>query len=127
MLIVCVVSIYFVINFYGKSLEAYRISQRATDVRREIVRLEADIRRLKAQVAYYQTDDYIELTARDKLNLVRPGDRPVIVLPVEPTPLASGDEEMPVARPPADARRTPRDPELGHLPGWVALIIAPRD
>lgn len=127
-LVVCVVSVYFVANFYEKSLQAYRISQRATEVHRDIDRLEADIQRLKAEIAYYQTDEYVEVMARNNLSLVKPGDRPVIVLPAEPTPAAEQAQGAEIRASPTAPATThlPRDPELGYIPSWVAVFFAPR-
>src|ERR671933_321249 len=73
MVVVCVVSAYFIVGFYGKSVESYRINLRAEQVQRQVAALEARKRQLQARVAYLATDGYVETAARDKLNLVKPG------------------------------------------------------
>ncbi len=114
--VVCVVSVYFVIGFYGKSLESYRISQRAEQVQREVRAIEARNRRLQERVAYLSTDGYVETAARDKLNLVKPGDRSLIVLPEKP------DVAWVEAPPPrSDGSRSLN--ELGHTADWLALFF----
>jgi cell division protein FtsB len=117
-LLLCVVSIYFIIGFYGKSLESYRINQRAAQIRQEIAELEAANEVLRARVALYATDAYVETTARDKLNLARPGDRTLIV--------RTQDEEVAgVEGPPPSGTGSGRS-EFGHLADWLALFAGPR-
>ncbi len=114
--VVCVVSVYFVIGFYGKSLESYRISQRAEQVQREVRAIEARNRRLQERVAYLSTDGYVETAARDKLNLVKPGDRSLIVLPEKP-------DVAWVEAPPPRSAGTRSLSELGHTADWLALFF----
>jgi len=116
MLVVCVVSAYFVVGFYGKSVESYRINQRAEAVRRQIAQLEAQNRRLLQQVADFSTDAYVETAARDKLNLAKPGDHSLVVVPAEDG--VATVEGPPPAAPPAR--------ELGHLDDWLALFFGDR-
>lgn len=119
LLIVCVVSIYFVISFYAKTVETYRIGERATQIQREIGRLEAANKTLHERVGYLATDAYLETTARDKLNLVRPGDRSLIAVPAQ--------EGVPrVDSPPALAEPARLASELGYLAEWLALFFGPR-
>jgi cell division protein DivIC len=118
-LVVCCVSIYFVIAFYGKSLDSYRLSQRANAVRRENARLEAQIKDLQERVAFYATESYLETTAREKLNLVKPGDRPIVILPAQ---IEVATVEGP---PPADEYRRPLA-ELGHAADWLFLFFGNR-
>src|SRR5437867_5824972 len=78
MVVVCVVTAYFVVGFYGKSVESFRINHRAEQVQRQVAALEARNRQLRERVAYLATDGYVETAARDKLNLVKPGDHSLI-------------------------------------------------
>jgi hypothetical protein len=116
MIVVCVVAVYFLIGFYGKSMDGVRINQRAEAVRRQITVLEAENRALMEQVAMLSTDAYVETAARDKLNLVKPGDRSLIVLPANPD-VAS------VEPPPAPGDTGRRPGELGYLEDWLALFF----
>jgi cell division protein FtsL len=120
MLVVCVVLIYFVIGFYGKSLDSYRMNQRVAAVRQEIAALEATNRDLQARVAYLNTEAYVEMTAREKLNLARPGDRSLVMIPARNGPIGPPG-------PPTGQRPAARVPEVGYLPEWVALFFGPRD
>jgi cell division protein FtsL len=114
--VVCVVSVYFVVGFYGKTLESYRIGQRAAQVQREVGALEARNRELQAQVAYLSTDAYVETAARDKLGLVKPGDQALIVLPEKP-------EVAWVEGPPATPESGRALAEFGHVADWLALFF----
>jgi cell division protein FtsL len=114
--VVCVVSVYFVVGFYGKTLESYRIGQRAEQVQRQVAALEARNRELQAQVAYLSTDSYVETAARDKLGLVKPGDQALIVLPEKP-------EVAWVEGPPATPDNGRALAEFGHVADWLALFF----
>lgn len=118
-LVICIVSIFFVANFYGKSMDSYRINQRATLARQENARLEAKIKQLQEDVAYLSTESYLETAAREKLNLVKPGDRPLVILPV-------GAEMATVAGPPPGAERPRPLAELGHAADWLVLFFGSR-
>lgn len=118
MMVVCLVSVYFIVGFYGKSLESYRINQREAQVRQEVARLEQKNGELRAQVAYLSTDAYVETAARDKLNLVRPGDHALVMVQ------AQAEQALVPAPPPADPSASLR--EFGHLAQWLALFFGSR-
>jgi cell division protein FtsB len=118
-LVICIVSIFFVANFYGKSMDSYRINQRAAQARRENARLEAEIKTLQATMAYLSTESYLETAAREKLNLVKAGDKPLVILPV-------GIEQATVAGPPPGADRARPLAELGRAADWHALFFGSR-
>jgi hypothetical protein len=113
MLVVCVVAVYFIVGFYGKSLDSYRINQRAVEVRKEIDQIEAQNRDIQARIAYLQSDGYVETAAREKLNLARPGDRSVVLLQNTPD----------VAGPPGPPPAAPAMVAFGHLGEWLDLFF----
>jgi hypothetical protein len=115
MLVVCVVAVYFIVGFYGKSLDSYRINQRAVEVRKEIDQIEAQNRDIQARIAYLQSDGYVETAAREKLNLARPGDRSVVLLQDTPD----------VAGPPGPPPAAPVMVAFGHLGEWLDLFFGP--
>jgi len=119
LLVVSVVSVYFVIGFYGKSLDSYRMNQREGEVRQQIAQLEAQNRELQDTVDYLQSDAYLETAARDRLNLARPGDRSVVV--IAPSKPALGPPG-----PPAPPRAAAGVPDAGHLGEWIDLFFGPR-
>ncbi len=128
MLIVCVVLVllYLLAQFYDTSVESYRLEQRAEVVRQEIDRLERDNQALATQVARARTDEYVELIARERLNLIRPGDRPLVMLrekqpvavPVQPLPAPPAVSlPEPVLAPPTPLAR------FGHVGEWLSLFF----
>jgi cell division protein FtsB len=97
--------------FYGfvqQSIVEQRIEQRAEAIRAEIRRLQEERTELTGRITYYQTDDYIERAAREKLNMVRPGDVPVVIVR-EQTP-APAPEPTPTPAPSGPA---------GYWPRWL--------
>jgi cell division protein FtsB len=119
MLVVCLVSVFFIVNFYSKSLDSYRMNQRVMQIRRDNALLEEKITQLQERVAYLSTETYVETAAREKLNLVRPGDRSIIIVPAEPA-MATVAERPPVPDAPHVL------PEFGHLASWFNLFFGPR-
>jgi cell division protein FtsB len=113
--VICVVSAYFVVGFYGKSVESYRLNQRSEQVQREVRALEARNRQLQERVAYLATDGYVETAARDKLNLAKSGDRSLIVLPEKQ------DVAWVESPPPATGVRALVN--LGRLADWLFLFF----
>ncbi len=116
MLVVCLVSIFFIVNFYSKSLDSYRLNQRAAQIHRENARLEGQIKALQERVAYFSTEGYVETAAREKLNLIKPGDRPIIIIPAEP-------QIATVAEPPTAPEHGYPFATFGYLAKWMDLFF----
>jgi cell division protein FtsB len=70
-----------------RAVESYRMTQQVEAVRKEVAELRQQNVELQDRLARYRSDMYVEKIAREELNLVRPGDVPVIV--IAPTPQAS--------------------------------------
>ena len=119
LLVACAVSIFFFINFYSKSLDAYKINQRAVAARLVNAKLEARIKVWQQKVAYLSTDSYLETAAREKLDLIKAGDHPIVVLP-------SDIEVATVASPPPPAENRHPFPQLGHATDWLVLFFGNR-
>lgn len=123
---VVLVLFYLLANFYATSVESYGLEQRAEAARREIERLERDNQVLATQVAQARTDEYVELTARERLNMIRPGDRPLVmlreqppvVLPAQPLPApAAAPQPQPMVAPPMPLAG------FGHVGEWLTLFF----
>ena len=122
---VVLVLLYLLVRFYDTSIESYRLEQRAEVVRQEIARLESDNQALATQVAQARTDEYIELIARERLNMIRPGDRPLVMLREPPPPARTQSLPAPAAAPqtlPALAPPVPRA-GFGHVGEWLNLFF----
>ena len=120
---VVLVLLYLLVRFYDTSVESYRLEQRAEVVRQEIARLESDNQALATQVAQARTDEYIELIARERLNMIRPGDRPLVMLREQPPAARTHPLLAPAAAPqPAVAPPLPRA-RFGHVGEWLKLFF----
>ena len=107
LLLVLTVALYFAAAFTGELLSSQRIDQQVSSLSADIVRLQADNKRLSSAVAGAKTDAFVEREARDRLGLVRPGDVPVVVVnaPAPPPP-----------PPPAPAAPLP------HWQRWLTVL-----
>ncbi len=74
---------YFGLAAGQKAIEVYRLNQEAALVRAETEALKEENARLLKQVEYLKSDAYVEKIAREQLNLIKPGDKPVVVLAPE--------------------------------------------
>ena len=81
----------------------YELTQRAEQIRGEIVQLEDENQRLQAELEYLRTDEAAEELAREKLGWARPGDTVLVVSSEE-------SEVVPAAKPAPSAEPTPADP-----------------
>jgi cell division protein FtsL len=63
-----------------KALDNYRLNQEAETLRAEVVSLRAENIQLQQDIERARTDTAIEAIARAQLGLIKPGDRPVVVI-----------------------------------------------
>jgi cell division protein FtsB len=78
-----------------RAVEGYQLARQVEAMRREVAELREQNVELQRRIARYRSDAYIERVAREELNLVRPGDVPVII--VAPTPAPSLVRPTPTA------------------------------
>ena len=88
------VCVFIVLATGQRAVEGYQMARQVDAVRKEVVELRQQNVELQQRIARYRSDAYVERVAREELNLVRPGDVPVIV--IAPTP-----QPTPAARPTA--------------------------
>jgi cell division protein DivIC len=81
------VLVYLAFSAGRKVIEMVVLRQQAAELRQEIEQLKARNAALREQIAYLQSDAYVEKVAREDLGLVKPGDTPVAV--VMPSPSAT--------------------------------------
>jgi cell division protein FtsB len=74
-----------------RAVEGYQMARHVETTRREVVELRQQNVELQERIARYRSDPYVEKIAREELNLVRPGDVPVIVIAptAQPTAIAT--------------------------------------
>ena len=72
-----------------RAVESYQMTIQVEAVRKEVADLKQQNVELQERIARYRSDTYVEKVAREELNLVRPGDVPVIVIAPTPQPTAA--------------------------------------
>ena len=66
-------------RFVSESSQNYQLRNKADDLEIQNTKLEAQIEDLSNKIAYYKTDSYREILAREKLNLAAPGESVIII------------------------------------------------
>lgn len=89
-----------------KAMEVYQLNQQASQIRQEIGQLKDRNAELRRQTEYLQSPEYVEKVAREQLNLVRPGDIPLVLVH------SSGKEPTPEPVP------TPPEVRTSSHPNW---------
>lgn len=72
--------VYFGFSAAQRALEVQTLNQEAAQVRAEIEALKDENAELRKQIEYARSDAFVEKVAREELNLVKPGDKAVVVL-----------------------------------------------
>ena len=97
--------VYLAVLSGQRALDGYRARQEVASAGREIEALRAQNLTIQAQLSTAMQDPEIEREARNELGLVKPGDRPVVLL-------------WPDGSPPQAVKTTDRQPE----PPWRAWL-----
>ena len=69
--------------------QGYLLTEEEAKIKREVAALREENLRLQSELTLVRSDQYIEAVAREQLNLVKPGDRSIVIIapPAEPTPV----------------------------------------
>ena len=59
----------------------YQLQRELGDKKRQLALVEIDVDNRKLEQKYYKTDEFLELSARDNLNLVKPGEKMLLLAP----------------------------------------------
>lgn len=78
-------------RFVSESSQNYQLRNKADDLEIQNTKLESQIEDLSYKIAYYRTDSYREILAREKLNVAAPGESVIIIKDDKRTT----DEEIP--------------------------------
>jgi cell division protein FtsL len=90
-----------------KALDNFRLNQEADGLRGQVLDLKNENIQLQQQIEQARTDTAIETIAREQLDLILPGDHPVVVV--------SDDVQ---AAPAPDSSAAPPPPPLPPLRQW---------
>jgi cell division protein FtsB len=93
-----------------KSVQTYRLRYEALELRYEIEAEKRENVNLQREIVKARSDQEIESRARQYLNLIRPGDQPLVIADLPPSPTAT---PVPTGRP---------DVTEG-LPAWLSWLV----
>jgi len=79
--IIIIVALISVFNFYQNIVKLNQIENEIDEIENQIARAEAENEKLKEQIDNSSSYEYIEEVAREKLGLVKPGEK--MFIPVE--------------------------------------------
>jgi cell division protein FtsB len=102
--------LYLVLLTGQRALEAYRVNQEVEGVRRDIEALRARNIDLQVELSSSRLDEDIERIARNELNMVKPGDQPVVLV-------------WPDGRGKAGTEAAPPKPAEPAWRSWVRLFL----
>jgi cell division protein FtsB len=72
-----------------KAIDNYRRNQEADALRAQVIALRGENIQLQQQIELARTDPAIEAIAREQLGLIKPGDRPVVLISQSAPPAAT--------------------------------------
>src|SRR3954470_14817557 len=84
--ILAVACVLLLVQTAGRAVASYHKAQEVDVARRELAEAKQRNLDLQARITKYRSDAYVEKVAREELNMVQPGDVPVIVLAPTPEP-----------------------------------------
>jgi len=76
------IGIFLLGNLAQGIFDAWRGRERIQKMRQDLQEIARENETLQQEIQYYQSDEFVEKEAREKLNLVRPGET-VIIVPEE--------------------------------------------
>lgn len=83
--LLCVIAIF---NITRTTSDIISKSKRLEELRSDVSTLETEKAALEQELAFKQTDEFVEQEARNKLNLVKPGEE-VYIIPTDPDAVSS--------------------------------------
>ncbi|MFW6001477.1 MAG: FtsB family cell division protein [Halanaerobium sp.] len=89
--IIIIIALIAAFNFYQNMVKLNQIENEVEEIESQIARAEAENEELKEQIDNTSSDEYIEEIAREKLGLVKPGEK--MFIPVEEEAEESEEEE----------------------------------
>jgi len=89
--IIIIIALISVFNFYQNIVKLNQIEKEIDEIENQIARAETENEKLKEQIDNSSSYEYIEEVAREKLGLVKPGEK--MFIPVEKEEEESEEEE----------------------------------
>ena len=114
-IVVLTISLFLIVDLGRRTTAGYYVSQAEKDLKAQIRAELALKQKLMERLEYVKTDAFVEQWAREQARMVRPGDRPLILV----TPVASLAAPL-AAQPSNDAPSTDPVPNWHH---WWRLFF----
>ncbi len=89
--IVVIIALIAVFNFYQNMIKMNQLENQIEKIESQIIQAEAENQKLKRQLENSNSYEYIEEVAREKLGLVKPGEK--MFIPVEEEENSDSKEE----------------------------------
>lgn len=102
-ILLLVVMAFFAYKFLQKTQEVRRLAQQEAGMRDQNNRLAARNARIRSQIQYYKTPQYVEDTARAILGLTKPGETAIQLVPAHRSLARVGPAPARPALPPEPA------------------------
>ncbi len=83
-LLIITAGVYVLFNLGRHTLSLWSAGRRIQDAGERVLALKTSNEHLRQNLSYYRSEEFVEREARNKLNLVRPGE--VVVLLPSPSP-----------------------------------------
>jgi len=74
LILICFMLVVFSVSIGVSRMDLARGTEKLEAVYSEYAELEQQLRQLREDLAYVQTDEYVERVARDELGMMRPGE-----------------------------------------------------
>jgi len=78
------IGLFLIFKFTGSLLYLINSGKQVKAVEERILKLERERREIFQKYQYYQSDEFVEEEARNKLNMSKPGET-IVILPPSPT------------------------------------------
>jgi cell division protein FtsL len=89
--IIAIIAVIAAFNFYQNMTRMTQIENKIKKIEAEIAETEAENEQLQKQIQNSDNEEYIEEVAREKLGLVKPGEK--LLIPVESENEEQGDNQ----------------------------------
>ena len=114
-IIVATVALFMAVDFGRRAAAIYRLQREKARLEQEIAQEEARREELEAYKGFVQSDEFVEQWARTEGRMVKPGETPVVPIPVRTPP--------PPAEPPPEKGQAA---EGAHWREWWELFFGRR-
>ncbi|HUF54731.1 MAG TPA: septum formation initiator family protein [Dehalococcoidia bacterium] len=84
-----VMVVYFLASGAFNVVRSQQLNSQENRLQAEITDLQTRYERLTALEQYLNSDEYIEIVAREQLGLVKPGETAFLVVPTQPSPVSA--------------------------------------